>query len=85
MSKELKEHGYFKEKGVVEKLVSKYIGQIAMLKSGDLLQVSSFLCRPVPGILQRSALCSVLAGQRAHSCNFFDLETRNACRWTRLS
>ncbi len=39
MSKELKEQGYYKEKGVVEKVVSKYLGQIAMLKSGDVLQV----------------------------------------------
>ena len=39
MSKELKEHGYYKEKGVVEKLASKFVGQIRMLQSGDILQV----------------------------------------------
>lgn len=39
MSKELKAHGYFKEKGVVEKLFNKYVAQITMLKSGDVLQV----------------------------------------------
>lgn len=39
MSKELKEQGYYKEKGAVQKLVNKYVAQIAMLKSGDLLQV----------------------------------------------
>jgi hypothetical protein len=39
MSAELKEHGYYKKKGRVVKLVSKYVGQIEMLDSGDLLQV----------------------------------------------
>ncbi|EIE27664.1 hypothetical protein COCSUDRAFT_11364 [Coccomyxa subellipsoidea C-169] len=39
LSKELKEHGYYKKKGIVEKLPSKYVGQIKMLDSGDVLQV----------------------------------------------
>ena len=39
MSKELKEHGYYKQKGVVEKLVTKFVAQISMLESGDVLQV----------------------------------------------
>lgn len=39
MSKELKEHGYYKEKGVVEKVISKYVGQIEM-RSGDKIQVT---------------------------------------------
>lgn len=41
LSKELKEHGYYKKKGIVEKLPSKYVGQIKMLDSGDVLQVSN--------------------------------------------
>lgn len=40
LSKELKEHGYYKRKGIVEKLSSKYVGQISMLDSGDVLQAS---------------------------------------------
>lgn len=40
LSKELKEHGYYKKKGIVEKLASRYVGQIQMLDSGDVLQVS---------------------------------------------
>ena len=40
LSKELKEHGYYKKKGVIEKLASKYVGQIRMLDSGDVLQVN---------------------------------------------
>ena len=39
MSQELKAHGYYKEKGVVQKVMSKYIGEIEMLKCGDVLQV----------------------------------------------
>lgn len=39
LSKELKEHGYYKKKGMVEKLASKYVAQIGMLDSGDVLQV----------------------------------------------
>lgn len=41
MSVDLKEHGYYKEKGVVEKVVSRYLAQVAMLKSGDVLQVTT--------------------------------------------
>ena len=83
MSKELKEHGYFKEKGVVEKLVSKYIAQIAMLKSGDLLQVNSILSQPVPMALKCNRLC---VGRAACPLlQYSDLDMRNACRWTRLS
>ena len=39
MSRELAEHGYYKQKGVVSKLASKYVAQVSMLGSGDLLQV----------------------------------------------
>ena len=45
LSKELKEHGYYKKKGLVEKLASKYVGQIAMLDSGDVLQVRHHACQ----------------------------------------
>lgn len=45
MSKDLKEHGYYKEKGVVGKVVNKFLAQVAMLKSGDVLQVFSSLLR----------------------------------------
>eukprot|EP00884_Botryococcus_braunii_P011436 jgi/Botrbrau1/20293/Bobra.31_1s0071.1 len=39
LSPELKEQGYYKKKGKVIKLVSKYLAQIQMLDSGDILQV----------------------------------------------
>ena len=39
MSKALQEHGYYKKKGVVTQLPSKYIGTICMQDSGDLIQV----------------------------------------------
>jgi len=39
MSKELKEAGYYKQKGVVEKVLNKYVGEIAMLGSGDVVRV----------------------------------------------
>lgn len=39
MSRELKPHGYFKEKGVIEKVFNKYVAEIAVLKTGDILQV----------------------------------------------
>ena len=38
MSKALVEHGYYKKKGTVEKLASKYVAQIQMADSGDVLQ-----------------------------------------------
>lgn len=41
MSKELEALGYYKEKGCVEKLFTKYVGQITMLKTGDILQVNA--------------------------------------------
>ena len=39
LSKELREHGYYKEKGVVERVVDKYVGEIRMLQSGDIIRV----------------------------------------------
>ena len=44
LSKELKEHGYYKKKGVIDKLASKFVGQVAMLDSGDILQVRVSYC-----------------------------------------
>jgi KN17 SH3-like C-terminal domain len=44
MSKELKEHGYYKKKGFVRRLVSKYVGEIVMLDSDDVLQVGRASC-----------------------------------------
>ena len=39
MSKALKEAGYYKGKGVVEKVLKQYVAQISMLDGGDVLQV----------------------------------------------
>lgn len=66
MSKELAEHGYYKQKGEVEKLASKYVAQVCMLGSGDLLQARPALpacpcsrpCRRVSGAGQT---CSTFA------------------------
>ena len=55
LSKELKEHGYYKKKGVVDKLASKFVGQVAMLDSGDILQVHVYYCRT-----EYKALCCIL-------------------------
>lgn len=39
MSKALKEAGYYKGKGVVEKVLKHYVAQISMLDGGDVLQI----------------------------------------------
>ncbi|GFH14105.1 Kin17_mid domain-containing protein, partial [Haematococcus lacustris] len=39
MAKELAPHGYYKQKGVVEKVIDKYVGEVAMLGSGDVVRV----------------------------------------------
>ncbi len=39
MSQSLADKGYYKEKGVVESLISKYVGEIRMLESNHLLKV----------------------------------------------
>lgn len=39
MSKALKEHGYYKQKGVVTAVIDGYIGEIEMLGSGDVVRV----------------------------------------------
>ena len=39
MSKALKEHGYYKEKGAVVRVIDAYIGEIAMSKSGDVVRI----------------------------------------------
>ena len=54
LSKELKEHGYYKKKGVIDKLASKFVGQVAMLDSGDILQVQAYYC----GTTYRAASCA---------------------------
>lgn len=66
LSKELKEHGYYKKKGLVEKLASRYVAQTAMLDSGDVLQVgciaSQNTCEAVT-----SADCSLAVRVPSHS------------------
>eukprot|EP00803_Ostreobium_quekettii_P005824 evm.model.scf_128EXC.13 EVM.evm.TU.scf_128EXC.13 scf_128EXC:99599-100813(+) len=39
LSEGLKEHGYYNEKGVVEAVVDRYVGEIRMLRSGDVVRV----------------------------------------------
>lgn len=39
MSKALKEAGYYKGKGVVQKVLKRFVGEISMLDGGDILQV----------------------------------------------
>lgn len=39
MSKVLAEKGYYKQKGVVLRVISRYVGEIKMLDSGDILKV----------------------------------------------
>eukprot|EP00199_Chlamydomonas_sp_CCMP681_P002362 CAMPEP_0119102006 /NCGR_PEP_ID=MMETSP1180-20130426/893_1 /TAXON_ID=3052 ORGANISM="Chlamydomonas cf sp, Strain CCMP681" /NCGR_SAMPLE_ID=MMETSP1180 /ASSEMBLY_ACC=CAM_ASM_000741 /LENGTH=406 /DNA_ID=CAMNT_0007086213 /DNA_START=27 /DNA_END=1244 /DNA_ORIENTATION=+ len=39
MSKDLQEHGYYKKKGVVERVLDRYVGEVCMLDSGDVLRV----------------------------------------------
>ena len=66
LSKELKEHGYYKKKGLVEKLASKYVAQIAMLDSGDVLQVG---CIASQNTCEAVTLtdCSLAVGLPSHS------------------
>eukprot|EP00879_Flechtneria_rotunda_P011949 GHRR01012480.1.p2 GENE.GHRR01012480.1~~GHRR01012480.1.p2 ORF type:complete len:164 (+),score=67.56 GHRR01012480.1:766-1257(+) len=39
LSKALKEHGYYKQKGVVWKVIDRYVGEISMLDSGDVIRI----------------------------------------------
>uniref|UniRef100_A0A7S0WIK2 C2H2-type domain-containing protein n=1 Tax=Chlamydomonas leiostraca TaxID=1034604 RepID=A0A7S0WIK2_9CHLO len=39
MSKELEGHGYYKKKGVVDRVVERYVGEVEMLDSGDVVRV----------------------------------------------
>jgi len=39
LSDSLKEHGYYKKKGIVIKVVDKFMGEIEMLDSGDVLRI----------------------------------------------
>eukprot|EP00198_Chlamydomonas_reinhardtii_P008872 XP_001698209.1 splicing factor-like protein [Chlamydomonas reinhardtii] len=39
MAKELKEHGYYKQKGVVERVIDRYLGEVAMLGDGTVVRV----------------------------------------------
>ena len=61
LSKELKEHGYYKKKGLVKKLASKFVGQIAMLDTGDVLQVRFMSCvHAVHALVKCSGLAKTL-------------------------
>lgn len=39
MAKELKEHGYYKQKGEVVRVHDKYVGEVELLEGGDVLRV----------------------------------------------
>ncbi|GLC50689.1 hypothetical protein PLESTB_000408500 [Pleodorina starrii] len=39
LAKELKDHGYYKQKGVVERVIERYVGEIAMLSDGTVVRV----------------------------------------------
>ncbi|GFR52671.1 hypothetical protein Agub_g15295 [Astrephomene gubernaculifera] len=39
LAKELKEHGYYKQKGVVERVVERYVAEVAMLGDGAVVRV----------------------------------------------
>ena len=65
LSKELQEHGYYKKKAVVEKLVSTYVAEVCMTDSGDVLRIDQAQLEtvlPSPG-----GAVVVLAGKHASS------------------
>ncbi|KAG2441697.1 hypothetical protein HXX76_003313 [Chlamydomonas incerta] len=39
MAKELKEHGYYKQKGVVERVLDRYVAEVALLGDGTVVRV----------------------------------------------
>ncbi|EFJ48020.1 splicing factor-like protein [Volvox carteri f. nagariensis] len=39
LAKGLKEHGYYKEKGVVERVIDRYVGEVSMLVDGTVVRV----------------------------------------------
>lgn len=39
MSPQLKEHGYYKQKGLVARVIDQYLGEVEMLSSGDVVRV----------------------------------------------
>lgn len=65
MSKELQQHGYYKKKAVVEELINKYVAQVSMADSGDVLRIDQAQLEtvlPSPG-----GLVLVLSGKHAGS------------------
>ncbi|KAK9815421.1 hypothetical protein WJX72_003398 [[Myrmecia] bisecta] len=61
MSKELQQHGYYKKKGVVDRIKQKYLGVVRMLDSGDVLQVDQAQLETV--LPQAGGSIMVLAGK----------------------
>ncbi|KXZ52610.1 hypothetical protein GPECTOR_9g655 [Gonium pectorale] len=39
LAKELKDHGYYKQKGVVERVIDRYVGEVCMLGDGAVVRV----------------------------------------------
>ena len=61
MSKALKDAGYYKSKGTVKKVLKRYVGEISLLDSGDILQIDQAELETV--LPQPGGTVMVLQGQ----------------------
>ncbi|CAN0904044.1 KIN17-like protein [Linum grandiflorum] len=78
MSKSLAEKGYYKQKGVVKKVIDKYVGEIEMLESKHRLRVDQVELETV--IPQIGGLVKIVNGAyRGSNARLLGVDTDNFC------
>lgn len=78
MSKALADKGYYKQKGVVKRVIEKYVGEIEMLESKHLLRVDQEELETV--IPQIGGLVRIVNGAyRGSDARLFSVDTENYC------
>ncbi|CAN0837302.1 KIN17-like protein [Linum grandiflorum] len=83
MSKSLAEKGYYKQKGVVKKVIDKYVGEIEMLESKHKLRVDQVELETV--IPQIGGLVKIVNGAyRGSNARLLGVDTDNFCAKVRI-
>ncbi|CAN1152472.1 KIN17-like protein [Linum perenne] len=83
MSKSLAEKGYYKQKGVVKKVIDKYVGEIEMLESKHRLRVDQVELETV--IPQIGGLVKIVNGAyRGCNARLLGVDTDNFCAKVRV-
>lgn len=84
VAKELKAQGYYKKKGVVQQVVVRYVGEVRMLESGDVLRVDQAQLETVLAALGQPVLV-VRGKHRGERAVLTTLDTERYAAHVRLA